>query len=345
MFKIELTAEFDKLDLMKDREIRNVVRKELIENGLDDTLSNSIKFLKAHITETINTQVRYKKVIENYSDLEEDHNINIPKTQKDVIKELFDIDLDKVNPNMDYTKYGQTNAVLINSNRAILKMDESIFSDPAQSYEKATKFFQEAIFIDLSGPTPSYFYADPKFNVEKWVKAFCSRDTGLTDRTKHRFNKFQNKGESEWRIKQEGLKQLRKNSVDISSIVNLVLKGDYETAANALKSKPYSRLNYYIDQKIQKLQKGQSTTTDYAIYTNINTLIKNIRFEKVIQKNMVTYRLVSTYNDVNEDSAAYKNFFDELNATLSMWFLLNEKEWFFALVDKAEKIIQELQKG
>lgn len=345
MFKVELTANFDKLDLITKEKLKEDVRKELIRDGLNDTLQNSLKFLKAEVEQALNSEVRFKTVIENSEDIQDSLAVNIPKTHKDVIKELFGVDLDKVNPNVDFTRYGQSNVVLLNSNRAILKMDESIFSDSSQSYEKAVKFFQEAIFIDLSGQTPRYFYADPKLNIQQWVKAFCSRDVGITPRTQKRFTGFQSKGESEWRLKQEGVKQINKNSVDISGVIDLILKGDYETASNALKSKPYSRLNHYVDQKIQQFQKGQTVTTDFAIYNSILAFVRNMHFEKIVTDKMVTYRLVSNYTEADGTNGAYKHFFDELDSKLSIWFLINEKEWFFDLVDKAEKLIRRYQKG
>ena len=90
-------------------------------------------------------------------------------------------------------------------------------------------------------------------------------------------------------------------------------------------------------EKIKDLKTGKGVQPSTEAYINIVTLIRNLKITKRITQEKVTYTLVSTYNQTDED---YGDFFKKLEQAVSFWKITNHRRWVNALVDAAVKTIE-----
>jgi hypothetical protein len=342
MFKIILKANTKSIDdFLK---FKKDIRKEVIEKGLDSRLSESVKELKSSLLTTIVSDIKYKKTYESQSDLEAPViDVNIPRSQKEILNHLFDVDLDKLNRNKDFTTFGESKAVLIKDNRVILKIQESPFSTLNESYEKAVNFFKQAVFIDFSGNKVRYLVPKENFDIKKWVKIYCSPQTGIEGRAQRRFTDFQKTGKSEWRLKQDGVKEFLRQSIDISEIADSVILGDYEKAEKLLRERPSLKNKTEVYKKIENLKTNKNVNVHTQAFSGIVKLINGIKIQKIKTDKKVEYKFISTYSDISQN---IDTLLSEIDRNLVIWFGAKTDEWFYTLVRKAEKVIKDYeQKG
>lgn len=393
---VEFTTNFDTFDTFK--EFKKEIRKQIIEEGLDTSLTLSVKELKTELQYLINKKIRMNDAAGNpTSRLPGSENnglnqtpINIPKSDDELLKYLTKgrTDPSKYNKSKDFTGLNETGIVFGHnskgqnaSNRVTLRMEIEPDETVESQYQKATKFFSEALFA-LPGPGADMnYFINPGIDLSQFVKIKCSVLTGDGDKPTRkglnptqRFNKTKERGYADWTIKQEAIDAVRKNYINISEIMNLIKTGDLERASQVLtlvdknqkltdfrtqldkligRSSPTS--NFFKDEQGRWRIRGGSS--EGGRFATIDEIIANIPVStqaymnavklvnglKIVKK--ITQEIVtySLFSDFDDFGETEVDFYSYIQKAMRNWGVEHENYWFNALVKKVEKLIKQYE--
>lgn len=327
------------------------VRTGVIQRGLDNVLNKTIDGLKNKLFSVVNEEIRYKQPGKK-GESQDDSPVDVPKSAKDLVKYIFNIDLDKVKSSADFTKLINDNAFVISGGRVRLQIPETPDGNMEQSYAQAVNKFRNSLFIDTSGPIPRYYIVN-NFDPKPFVKIVCSRDKGVTDKSKKKYDQYKNSNSmprqglseqgrfSEWSLSKEGVDAIKRASIDITPVIEKIQSGEYEDAVNLMNHSIGGKDFVQAKQQIQNIRDQKDLSPTLAAYTNIITLIKNLKIQKRILKDRTEYSLVS---DSPNDETSQKNFKSELNRNITLWVMVNEEIWFNELVRIATQVIEGYEK-
>lgn len=347
MFKTELTFDLKLLETFP--KLIKSIRKNVIENGVDETLNQSISELKEDLYYIINEKIPALETSKSSTTLGLPE-VELPKSDQELLNHFTGIDLTKIRTNKDYTSAVESNVLLSNDYRLRLRLpigpDESL----AEDFEKAVKFFNTATIVFKDGAGKVQYYLNPGIDMRQYVKIVCSRDTGITERTEKKFNAYKNSNRmtrqsnsdmgrfSEWSLTQQGARFVRDSFINITTAMDFIKQGNYEQATAELsKNKNGPKVQDFID-KTQDLKNDSNLKPDTQVYNNILKLIKNVKIIKSIKIKEITYSLLTSY-DGNDNH----QFFEEMDELMVLWHIENDRKWFNALVNAAEKVIAEYE--
>jgi len=252
---IEFTSNFDSFDSII--EFKKELRKQVIENGLDSSITLSTKELKTELQYIINKKIRMNEtpgaqpgIVNTAVNGLGQSVVNIPKSEDELLKFLTNgsTDPSKYNKTRDYTSlseagivFGHNSRGTAAANRVTLRMDIEPGDTVQDQYQKAAKFFSSAMIGLPSSSGEMTYFVNPGIDLSAFVKIKCSTVTGDENvRTRkglnppERFDRASKKGYAEWTIKQEAIDVVRKDFINITDILTLIKNGDLERASQLL---------------------------------------------------------------------------------------------------------------
>lgn len=361
----DIISNFD--DYKKVLEFRKDFKTNVIENGLDAILEQSLLKLKEDLKFLINEQVRVTPEDQKVQDDKLEENplgqafINPPKSEDEILKFLTDgkVDLSKYNKSKDYSTLQETGVVFGHhssgqraANRIELRLEIQPDETVEEQYQKAKEFFEKAIFALPDGSGKTNYFINPGLDITPFLKIKCSvfTGTGDTDGEKgmspaRRFQRdTHRRGFAQWTFKQDAVEEIRKKYINITEVVNLIKDGDYESANKILKRNITKKgvsnkeVIYDMSSNVDKLKENsKNLPTSTQSYINILNMINNLETEKKIIDGTTRYSLVTTYEDF-DDSAT--NILAKLEAEIRRWTTINENYWFLELVKRTENLIK-----
>lgn len=347
MFKVKLEANFPAEKAFKEFQQEF---EQLLKTGLDDTISQSISALQSELKQIINVDIR--NVEETPAESVENNNINIPKADADIIEYLTDVNITEINK----TKKHQTS---INSNTMMVQRDKwggplariSLDVGPGETieaqYAKAKDFFNKALFVIPQQDGTVDYRMNTGVDLSRFVKIVCSTDTGVTDNSEARLERFKEVGgKAEWTLKQEAFKKVieHRNSgfLDLSTVVTNLKDGKYAAARQLLErfgaknSGKKAELDK-LTNKIIDLEKNNDPKSNVVLHQNLVKLIDNIKVAKQIAKTKTLYKLET---DTVVTEGENRSFFDQLKSKLNQWVINYEVKWFNSLIIKVKNLIK-----
>lgn len=391
---VEFYTNFDTFDTFK--EFKKDIRKDVIENGLDVSLGLSAKELKAELQYLINKKIRMndaqgaspsaKAIVNGLGQTQ----VNIPKSEDELLKFLTNgkVDPSKYNKAKDYTSLGETNVVFghgskgtSKANRVTLRMEIDPEETVESQHQKATKFFEEALFALPDATGDMNYYVNPGIDIAQFVKIKCSVLTGFDDiKTRkglnpvERFEKIKQNGQTfaEWTIKQDAVDVVRKNYINITEILNLVKAGDLERASQVLaivdKNNKLTDFKNQLDKLIVKPDSNffkdeqgrwriKSGSSEGGRFATIDEIIANIPIStqsymnaiklinnlKIVKKVTQEDVIYTLYSNFDDFADTEIDFYSYIQKALRNWGVGQEDYWFNSLVKKVEKLIKQYE--
>lgn len=358
-FKVSL--EFNPKDFNMLDGLKKEFRKDVIEDGLDEPIQQSIKDLKTELRTLVNEQISLEPV-DPTKPLEDNNlgqqKINVPKSEAELLNYLTNTDVKKYNTAKDFTELSEANILFAqpsrsqdSPNRVTLKMEIAPGEDFDSHLIRAREFFKTAVIAipGVNGKTDYYFPTGDDIINE--VKIVCSTQIGEGQGVPHhgkspkdRFDTSSKQGYASWTIKQSVVDRIRNNNskyVNITDVINRIKSGDHEGARNLANSVNSSKKLEPVIEKIDNLEKKEDLTPSVENYSNIIGLINQISVVKQITKKIVTYRLVSNFTTLDGET---EDVLARLKKRMSLWIITNSDGWFKKLVKKAELIIRKFSR-
>jgi hypothetical protein len=354
MFKVELRANLKAKDDL-ERLIKSI-RTDVIENGLDKTLSQDLEVLRTNLRNIVNKAIRTEIDIQDKKDPKE-QKINIPKSDEEIIKMLTGFDLTKFAKTKDFSTMTDAGIVMkfdrqadsfkVNQSTAHpmssgvnIRMPMGALSTFEAQQSAAYNFFNQSMFIIEERGKLTY-YLNPGINMSQYIKIVCSNQAGDNQRSRDKFDQHaQRRGYADWTLLAEGLEVVKKNFINLNDVVDRIKEGDIEEAARIMNHhagpRAHNSLKYV--QTIEDLRQNKGVQPSTQAYLNIVNLVKNMKIHKRITKEKVTYTVVSTFNDDQD----YGDFFQKMDTALSIWKITNHRRWFNSLVTETEKAIRKI---
>lgn len=361
---VEFSTNFDTFDTFK--EFKKQIRTQIIETGLDIPMGLSAKELKAELQYVVNKKITMNKpeVITGSNSTQQAINdlnqpsVNIPKSEEELIKFLTNgkADPSKYNKAKDYTSLGETGMVFghgskgtSKANRVTLRMEIEPDETVESQHQKATKFFEEALFALPNATGDVSYYMNPGIDLAQFVKIKCSVLTGYDDiKTRkglnpvERFEKVKANGRTyaEWTIKQDAIDVVRKNYVNITEVMNFIKSGDIDRAKQMIQLVDKTQSLGVVREQLDKLQTGIGLPATTQSYTNAIKLVNNLKIVKKVTQEDVTYTLYSSYDDFASNEG---DFFEFIQKAIRNWTVDHEDYWFNSLVKRVEKLIKQYE--
>lgn len=347
-----------KLPSQKDLEyLKQAVRKEVIETGLDKALEVSVKELQATLLNIVNEGIREKVEVPDPQSLEE-LALNIPKSDFEIIKHITNVDVSKFVKTKDYSTLSDNNVVMLfdrtkdrykvnefsthpMSSGLNLRIPMGAMDTFSTQYNKATNYFNNSLYIIEERGQLNY-YMNPGINLTQQVKVVCSNQTGMAQRSVDKFEQHRtNRGYADWSLKANTVNIIKNNFINLSDVVGRIKEADFEGAQLVLDEYAHlSKKAYDLRDKIDELNKNKGLEQGTEAYFNVVNLVKNLKILKTVEAEKVLYHLIS--NRTLEEG--YANFLDKLNFELSFWKIHNQKKWLAVLRKKAKEILDRIAK-
>jgi len=351
MFKIDIKEDINAFSDRLTKAIKKDIKVDVIQNGMDKQLDKSLSQLKTQLLDYINKEVKEQSQIENKGVTKDE--IDVPKSDEDLMKHLFGIDISKINKQKDYTTSVQSNVFMIKDGRIRLRLPEGPDGNMEQSYQRALSHFRNAVFVDTTSPQPKYFL-NTQFDPTPFVKIVCSRDAGVTDKGKKTYDSYLNSNKrtrhndselgrfSEWTMFKDGVDKLIRESTNITDILESVKNGEYERAIENFKRLNRTGSSLQVEQKLEDLKDNKNLAPNIEAHRNLVTLIKNLKISKRIEKEQTVYSVVSSFS---EEGDGFDKFYDEIKQRISLWVITNDSVWFKHLINVIKATIEKTLKG
>ena len=331
------------------------IDKHLIKHGLDLTIEESLDELKSALKSFINDDVRSAPPAKDQNAPKTDiDNTALPKTDQDLIKYITGLDVDKIRKTGDYTTSIDSDAVVSNNSRVRMRFPISDTESFEENQLRANNFFNKAIFIFADGSGSVSYFLNPGIDMSQYIKIVCSRDTGDTDRSRAKFDRYKNSDRmprqnssdlgryAEWTLTQEGvnkIKDVNSGFVNLTSIISDIKSGNFQEALVTLQQSKVGARYAEIKEKIENIQQQKDLTPDIATYVNIISLINNLKVANVNKNaNVTIYDLDSSFSDDSKDKSV--KFFDEVYNQINVWILANSLKWAADFVSLASDILK-----
>lgn len=356
MFKASITTD---LKVIEDFALfKQNIRTDVIENGLDNSLLSSLQKLKQDLNYLINSRIKSTSPQDKTEDALGNKKVPLSQAEEEILKHLNGVDFARINKSRDFSTSVQNNVMVVNSYRVALKTPIGPFTTFAETHQQAVKFFSHALFVFKDGNTTRYIQ-NPGINMQECAKIVCSTDVGDTDRSRKKFDHYQNSDImpsqdssdigrfATWSLKQECVKKmLSPNSgfVDLTPIVEKIKSGDFEGASIYADSLPNGKYKDQLKEKLDQIDKKQTVNSTTKAYLNIVRLVKNLTIDKQVTEDSVIYSLASNF-DGTADNIKEDEIFQEIQRNINLWLLESENHWYAELTKIIEKTIQDFYKA
>lgn len=331
------------------QKIKDQLKPEVINKSLDQQLSADIAALKQNLLSLLNKDQKSKVEVKDQS-LGETQ-IQVRQSDQEIIKHLTGVDIAQVSKTRDYNTLADGKVAVI-ANRTAKHGLVDHLNGPAASkmssgvnlrlpigeadtfssqYNQALQYYNNSMFVFVDDNGKSNYYVNPGIDMTPYVKVVCSTEGGDTTKSNNRWDVHRtNRGSADWTLFSTGVAKIKKDFINMTDVVDKVKEGDYEEAKNLYNhiSKGSSKTD--VIEKIDNLQKNENLNPTTDAYNNTIKLIKNLKLQKTIKEDSVSYTLVSTYDETTKD---FENFQDKLREEASLWQISNEQIWIKTLVE------------
>lgn len=352
MIKIEIANSNQLHKILKDIEknIKKNLREDVIENGLDDQLKADLEELKNRVRYIINVDIRSEEQVDKGAYLNQNP-LNVPKSDEEILKQLTGLDITKFRTTKDYSHLIDSNVAVIlpkgfsldsksahpMSGGVNLRIPMDFMGSFDEQYNQAVDFFNRSLFLDINNNGEVSYLLNPGINLTDCVKIVCSTETGDTIRSRDKFEHHRGKrGYADWTLKAECVKKVRDNFVNLQNIVDKIKGAEFDEAISLLNRIQQTTIKNQTTQqtidKIAEMKNGNGITPSVKAYSDIITMIKNLRLSKRITKSAVTYSLVSTSTEDIEVT-----FMERITKSIRMWKIDKEPMWVKAIINAVTK--------
>lgn len=325
--------------------------EQTIDKSLDNIITKSLSDLRQELLDLVNKDIR--NVPETVKESAEKEQINIPKSDEEVLKYLTGIDIKDINAKINTKQWHSSsidsNTVMVNFNKSgrpvvRLKMPIGDSETIDTQYLKAKEFFNKALFVIPQRNGEVEYRLNAGEDLTRDIKIFCSTDRGITDDSKERFQQVSSgQGFAEWTLKIDRLEDFIKSSsaVNLTSVIKNIKNGNFEEATNILKSVSTSNkgkaniLNNLAD-KTTKLQANKDIPPETKLYLDTIQLINKVRIEKHVGEDTNIYSLIS---DSNLDVLELQKFLDTIHSNLNFWVIQHDQDWNRYISDRIQQLL------
>lgn len=347
MFKITLDAKLPAEKAFADfyKEFQ-----ETLQTGMDEAIAASVPALQSELKRIVNTAIR--NVQETTAQSAKNENVNIPKADEDLLNHLTGIDIKEINKTKKTTTTIDSKTMVVQRDKwggplARVRMDVGPGETVESQYAKARNFFNAAMFAIPQRDGSVRYLVNNGADLSRYIKIVCSTDTGITDKSEKRLERFkQVGGTAEWTLKQKAFDEVieHENSgfLDLSQVVTNLKDGKYREARLQLERHAAANANSRpliekLSEQVDKLDSNKDVSKDIQLQQDIINLINGIKVLKQFTKDKTLYTLVT---DTSLTESENQSFFDSMMAKISDWVLNYEVKWFNSLVIKVQKLIK-----
>jgi hypothetical protein len=341
-------------------------RQEIVENGLDKPISESLIKLKKELKNLVNNKTTAPSATKNPLNPKQPNSPIavkplMSKSQEDILQYLTGADLKNHSPQKNHNVDNGSKIVEAQPSRnrsTADRVDVRIAINPYESvqehYNRALSIFSESVFALPNERGETEFFLNNGEDLTSDTKIDCSTFTGagntepkkgMSPERRFELDK-KNKGYATWTLKQDFVRKMRQGQtkfLNINPVIKSIQEGDPEEAIRYLRSFKASNLVNEIIQKVTNIAEDVDLPQELQAYTHIVKLIDTLRISKRISKTIVTYSLVSTVNTA--DGPETKKFLDQMHTALVLWSSSNADKWFKDLVATTTKLIKNFEAG
>jgi hypothetical protein len=337
--------------------LQNTLKQTIEGEILDPKLNASLVELKKQLLLKLETlKLQPKKTKTKATNNLGQEVFDISKIQNDVLKFFTGskAGYTEYNESKSFSEVIETNILVghhsknsMEANRVTLRMNINPEDTAESHYAAAVNYINKAVFIlpDTSGKLN--YYINPGIDLSDKVKIKCSTQTGINREKpkkgltpEERFEKDATRKRAdsdspyaEWTLKQEAVDTIRKSFINITSIMDNIKKGDFETAerlAEHLDSKKKTK----IQDKLIALKKGALANEPLADYKNVTDFINSLKWVKKKKKNEVRYIIVSKKATLEKDTVK------ELGLLVKQWCSIEKIQWFRYFIKQFVKLLR-----
>jgi len=346
---LKISVDYEKA-LESITKFKEKLKPEVVDKALDVPFTLDLAELKTKLLSMLNNEQKSKVEVKDQA-LGETQ-INIKKSDEEIIKHLTGVDLSKVSKTKDYNSLADGNVAVVSNKtmRSTLSQRTStslsgvkmpsgvnlrIPMDQLDSFEsqqsKALNYYNNAIFVIVDTSGKANYYKNPGIDMSQYVKVQCSTDAGDTEKSRKRWDSgTSNRGFADWTILSEGMDRVKRDFVNMTDVMDKLKEGEYEEAKHILSRVSTKNTDASeIFNKIDDLKEKKSLAPSVEAYNNIVKLIKNLKLVKTVKENSVIYTLASTYDETAKD---YGNFQDKIKEEANLWQISNEQKWIKSLI-------------
>lgn len=329
--------------------LKKQMKPEVIDRGLDAQLAKDLAELKAKMLTTVNKEIRSQIPVQTKDAGETE--VNIRKSDEEMVKHLTGVDLSKLAKTRDYNTLADGNVAVVSNkdlNKATidkmnggptskmssgvnLRLPMSEFDTFENQYSQALNYYNNAIFVFVDNNGKSSYYINPGIDLSQYVKVVCSKEGGNTEGSNNRWDKHRDKrGYADWTLFSSGVEAIKDQFINITDVVEKLKEGQYDEAKGVLnKVSQKSNRTFDYAEKIDNLKNNDKLDPSVESYNNLIRLLKNLQIEKSIKNDRTFYTLVSTYDENTKD---FQNFQETLLKEVRFWKITNEQKWVSTLV-------------
>lgn len=348
MFKVKITAKFP-----GEKEFNNFKQEfedKFLKMALDEGIMATIPALQADLKKIINQDIRNTEETPLQSAAND--NINLAKVDADLVEYLTGVSIDEINKTKKQQTSVHAKTMVVRRDKwggpiARINLDVGPGETMQSQYSRAKDFFNKALFVIPQQDGTTSYKLNTGVDLSRYVKIVCSTDTGITNNSEARLERFKEiGGKAEWTLKQEAFDKVIEHDnsgfLDLTSVISSVKEGNYKRAITALERFSFKNAasREQLDQVIEKVTKldgNEDPKSNIVLHQSIIKLIDNIRIAKQFTKTKTLYRL-ETNTDM--DAAYQPKFFDSLNTKLNQWVINYEVKWFESVLKKVKQLIK-----
>lgn len=346
--------------LIKDIEnLKKEIRKDIVDNGLDERLKLDIAQLKRKLLSYINSA---KQTIETPKTKDEPV-LTTTKSEEELIKHFTGLDVNTIKKNKNFQELVDNKVAFVRKDKNMLgndpaphkmtpgiqyRLDMNEFDTFESQHSKAIDYFNNSLYvIELNGKR--LFFANPGgHDLSQFVKVLCSKDTGDTKAARDRFESYRTGNErfrnanragfADWTLRKEGIDYIKKNFVNLTDVVEKIQNGQEEEAVTSANSKSgRSTTIKEFQEKVENVKDKKNLKPSTEAYLNIVKLVKNIALHKATITDGVRYSLVTTEGSSTEEKDS--EFLDKVRNEIYLWEVANQEKWVSTLINKIEKLL------
>lgn len=352
-FKMESEA-----PVIKDIEkFKKDIRKEIIDDGLDQRLSSDVKLLKKKLLGFVN---EVKQQVEPPKTKEEPV-LTITKSEEELIKHFTGLDAQTIRKNKNFQDLVDNRVAFVRKDSNMLgndpaphrmtpgiqyRLDMSQYDTFESQQSKAIDYFNNSIYVIEELGKRRYFVNPGGHDLSRFIKVVCTRDTGDTQNARDRFesyrtgnNRARNSGGfADWTLQKDGIAYIKRNFIDLTDIIEKIQKGDTDEAVSSANAKSGRSVALKtFQEKVSEIKESKNLAPSVEAYLNIVKLIKSMYIEKVMVPDGVRYILA-----VSDSSTTPENdeqFLDKIRNEVYMWEISHREKWADTLLRKIERLI------
>lgn len=329
-----------------------------IKNGLADHIDSAVDDLKNELKTTVNNQIQ--DTPEQTGTGVREHVLNIPKSEVEIVNQLLGIDISKFRTDRGYSTQVDAGVTVVTS-RARLKekgftpdvskmssgvnfrMSMSELDTFDSQFGAAQNHFNNTIFMLEENGRMSYFL-NPGINLTNHLKVVCSRETGDTDMSRKKFEKHRvRRNYADWTLTAEGLNMVKSKFIKLDDIIDAIQDGRPEDAIGILNSHKVNNDKVQkVAEQIQNFKTNKNLKPTTQSYTNIITLINNLKVRRTVSENKTTYSLFTNLGNQLNDSE--EEFLTSIKTQVFLWKISNEQRWVDTITKAINRVVDKFNK-